>query len=456
MNNDLTKILGFNFSASEYALAAKTLLSRSEKKGMDNNIKKLEAIAESCRGVDERVPDKSITEQVFNRFCLAYKNPQKLSFSSRELRMLTYSMYRMTTLPMMNSFIYLLDHNWRDRFFNGLLYFMLSNWDDTDSKIMELVINLFQSRLDAYKGKRDKYLILKKNRRFLSQEGPELLGITLSQHDKGQTIACSLRTAPSVFFGLSRDKIDLQYYSRVIVAYFEKDGLSRLKLMEAALDEHNYGPTAKRLIPAIILNKSKSATPSQLEAIKTLAITEIGDPSIASKWTLSVGTEEEKENLREARRLLNEWIKRKFISIFFEKCVRDPRRKKYWIEHVDLISDFDIFCTRRTRSVLMQDDRISKLVSQKVSLLNDGSDNELSALGMTIGNYYFVEFSESGSGSIYIYRGKVKNPSYFYQLKRPHLPTIQSFMIDKDEGKLPHLSDWEKTLNQWFRNHGLL
>lgn len=456
MNNELAKILGFNFSAGDYALAAKTLLSRSEKKGIDDNIKRLEAIAESCRGFEERVPDKSITDQVFNRFRLAYKNPQKLSLSSMELRMLTYSMYRMNTLPMMNSFIYLLNNNWRDRFFNGLLYFLLSNWDDTDSKIIELVINLFQSRLDSYKGKRDKYLILKKNRRFLSQEGPELLGITLSQRDKGQTIACSLRTAPSVFFGLSRDKIDLQYYSRVIVAYFEKDGLSRLKLMEAVLDEHNYAPTAKRLIPAIILNKSKSATPSQMEAIKTLAITEIGDPSIASKWTLSVGTEEEKENLREARRLLNEWIKRKFISIFFEKCVRDPRRKKYWIDHVDMIRDFDIFCTNRTRAVLMQDERISKLVSQKVTLLNDGSDSELSALGMEIGNYYLVEFSESGSGSIYIYRGKVKSASYFYQLKRPHLPTIQSFMIDKDEGKLPHLSDWEKTLNQWFRNHGLL
>lgn len=91
-----------------------------------------------------------------------------------------------------------------------------------------------------------------------------------------------------------------------------------------------------------------------------------------------------------------------------------------------------------------------------MTLLNDGSDTELSALGMTIGNYYIVEFSESGSGSIYIYRGKVKSISYFYQLKRTHLPTIQSFMIDKDEGKLPHLSDWEKTLNQWFRNHGLL
>lgn len=456
MNNDLTKILGFNFSASDYALAAKTLLSRSEKKGMDNNIKKLEAIAESCRGVDERVPDKSITEQVFNRFRLAYRSPQKLSFSSRELRMLTYSMYRMNTLPMMNSFVYLLDNNWRDRFFNGLLYFMLSNWDDTDPKIMEVVLNLVQNRLDSYQGKRDKYLILKKNRRFLTQEGPELLGITLSQHDKGQTVACSLRTAPSVFFGLSRDKIDLQYYSRVIVAYFEKDGLSRLKLMETVLDEHNYGPTAKRLIPAIILNKSKSATSSQMESIKALAITEIGDPSIASKWTLSVGTAEEKENLKEARRLLNEWIKRKFISIFFEKCVRDPRRKKYWIDHVDMITDFDIFCTKRTRAVLMQDERISKLVSQKVTLLNDGSDTELSALGMTIGNYYIVEFSESGSGSIYIYRGKVKSISYFYQLKRTHLPTIQSFMIDKDEGKLPHLSDWEKTLNQWFRNHGLL
>lgn len=60
MNNELAKILGFNFSASDYALAAKTLLSRSEKKGIDDNIKRLEAIAERCRGIEERIPAKTL------------------------------------------------------------------------------------------------------------------------------------------------------------------------------------------------------------------------------------------------------------------------------------------------------------------------------------------------------------------------------------------------------------
>jgi hypothetical protein len=209
-------------------------------------------------------------------------------------------------------------------------------------------------------------------------------------------------------------------------------------------------------IPSLILQENKNASEDQKEAIKTLAVNEIGDPSISSKWVLDVGTREEKENLKNARKILDDWIKRKFIAIFFEKCVQDLRRKKFWMNHVDMITDFDIFCTRNTKSYLSQDKRISKLVENKVKILNDSPNSELSALGMQIGKYYFVEFSEHGSGSIYIYRQKVKNPSYFYQLKRPHLPTIQSFMIENDEGKLPHLQDWEKTLTQWFRNHGLL
>ena len=187
-----------------------------------------------------------------------------------------------------------------------------------------------------------------------------------------------------------------------------------------------------------------------------MAVSEIGDPSEKYHWKLSIGTSEEQDNLEQARQILEQWIKRKFISIFFEKCVQDPRRKKFWLNHTDMISDLDIYSTPRTKSMLLQDSRISKLVERKVIVLNDKVDSAISALGMSIDKYYFIEFSESGSGSIYIYREKIKNPLYFYQLKRPHLPTIQSFMIDKDEGKLPHLSDWEKTLTQWFRNHGML
>ena len=457
MNNQAAKtILGFNFSANEFVLGAKSLSPFFDKRKFEVRIQDLERIAASCLKSEEPIPNKEQTDQIFSRFRQLYRFPQKANFSSHELRILIYAMYRINNIAQMRSLLYLLNRNWRNRYFNGLLNYILSNWDDADADSMRLVLELFKKRLATYDGKRDKYLILKKNSRFFSPEGPELLGITLRQQDKGQKKACSLRTISSLIFGMSRERLDMQYFSRVIVAYFEKNGLDRLALMEKILNEHNYSPTAKRLIPALVLNEDKRATESQKEAIKTLAVNEIGDPSVPSKWTLSVGTPEEKENLENAREILNEWIKRKFISIFFEKCVQDERRKKFWMEHADMISDFDVFSTKTTKSLLLQDRRIAKLVNGKVKTLNDSPNSALSALGMQIGNYYFVEFSEQGSGSIYIYKQKIKNPSYFYQLKRPHLTTIQSFMLDSDEGKLPHLRDWEKTLTQWFRNHGLL
>lgn len=455
-NNQLSNILGFKFSASDYTLAAELLLNVSEKKAWEKCILDLEHIANSCVVKDETIPDKLESEQVYARFSRLYKTPLRADFSSRELRMLTYSMYHIKTVPMIKALVSLLDQRWRDRFFNGLLYYTLSNWDDTADNVMELVLELIRKHLKAYKGKRDKYLILKNNMRFLSPEGPELLGLTLRQKDKGQKTACSLNNISSLVFGMSKDRLDMQFYSRVIVAYFEKDALAKLDMMERILREHNYAPTAKRLLPAIILNDSKNAREKEKEIIKTLAVSEIGDPSEKYHWKLSIGTSEEQDNLEQARQILEQWIKRKFISIFFEKCVQDPRRKKFWLNHTDMISDLDIYSTPRTKSMLLQDSRISKLVERKVIVLNDKVDSAISALGMSIDKYYFIEFSESGSGSIYIYREKIKNPLYFYQLKRPHLPTIQSFMIDKDEGKLPHLSDWEKTLTQWFRNHGML
>lgn len=455
-NSQLSHILDFQFSASDYTLAAKLLFNVSEKRAWEKCVQDLEQIANSCLVKDEPIPNKLESEQVYGRFIRLYKTPLRAYFSSRELRMLTYSMHHIKTVPMMKALVSLLDQHWRDRFFNGLLYYTLSNWDDTADNVMEPVLELMRKRLKAYQGKRDKYLILKNNMRFLTLEGPELLGLTLRQKDKGQKTACSLNHISSLVFGMSKDRLDMQFYSRVIVAYFEKDALAKLDIMERILKEHNYTPTAKRLLPSIILNDSKNAREKEKEAIKTLAVSEIGDPSERSHWKLSIGTSEEQDNLEQARQILEQWIKRKFISIFFEKCVQDPRRKKFWLDHTEMIGDFDIYSTPRTKSMLMQDSRISKLVERKVMVLNDKVVSNISALGMSIGKYYFIEFSESGSGSIYIYREKIKSPLYFYQLKRPHLPTIQSFMIDKDEGKLPHLSDWEKTLTQWFKNQGLL
>jgi hypothetical protein len=249
MNNQAAKrVLGFNFSATEYTLSAKSIFSFSNKIKFEENIKDLEHIAESCLKSDEPIPKKEQSDKIYFRFCQIYKYPQKANFSSRELRILIYTMYRFNNISQIRSLLYLIDKNWRDRYFNGLLYYALSNWDDVNNETMQLVLELFRKKLNAYHGKRDKYLILKKNSRFLSLDGPELLGITLRRQDKGQKTVCSLRTISSLFFGMSRERLDMQYFSKVIVTYFEKDWWLRMDLMEEILKDHNYGPTAKRLI----------------------------------------------------------------------------------------------------------------------------------------------------------------------------------------------------------------
>ena len=36
----------------------------------------------------------------------------------------------------------LLDANWKNRFFNGLLFYLLTNWDSVDNKNLQVMKNL--------------------------------------------------------------------------------------------------------------------------------------------------------------------------------------------------------------------------------------------------------------------------------------------------------------------------
>lgn len=453
--SELTTILKISFDPRTFVLGAKDILSQKEKTNIEKNIDRLKEVSSIGLSNDEPIPDEYLSDKVYARFQYCCSHPGKDVFSSRELRMLIYSMYRIKRSTMMNKLVKMLDENWRNKFFNGLLVYILSNFDTTNEEIMAPVLSLMQKQLKAYKGKRDKYLLMKRNLRFFQLHGPEMLGITLRRQDAGQKKNCSLRNMSSMIFGMSSNRIDYEYYSRTIVAYFEKDALSKLNLMEEILKAHNYDATPKRLIPSLIINENKKGTAEQIDTIKTLAVGMIGDPAIKSKWSLSTGSAEEKENIEEARKIMNGWIKRKIITLFFEKCVHEPTRKKFWLDHVNLIRSFRIYCTIESKAVLMQDSRMANYLESITTVLRDKKTVDMYALGMSIGKYYMIEFSDIGSLHIYP-ENSIKGPLYFWQLKKLHIPVIQSFMLDFDEGKLPHVKGWEKTFNTWLHKHHLL
>lgn len=458
MSNSIYDIMGFYFDPKTYTLGAKTAISSAQQNTIDNATSRQRTIARHCAAAEEKQPNQSTLDAAYRKFKSGYTRLNVEEYSSREVRALIYCLHKFENGAMVSAFTKVLDKQWRNRFLNGLLFFLLSYWDVTEKARLQAIIDVLQSKLSAYNGKRDKYLLLKQNARFLTLNGAELLGMTLRKLDAGQTKSCSIFSASSVYFGLSSNNIEFQYYSKVITSYFGRDAIEKLDLLREVLDRHNYDVTPKRIIPAMIIQNKDGVNEARQEYIRSIAVGMIGNPELASKWTMRNGTPEEKSNLEEARHVLNEWLKRKFISIFFEKCMHEPSRKKYWLDHIDIIGDLDIWTTPITMSLLMQDERIADMLDTKVKVLNNEKGSK-SALIMTVGNYFFIEFSDVGC--LYIYKRNspygltIASRRFFYfdEIKRMKVETIQSFYVEKQEGKITHNAGWEITLEKWMKRH---
>ena len=459
MSNSIYDIIGFYFDPKMYTLGAKTAISSAQQNTIDNATSRQCTIARQCATAEEKQPNQSTLDAAYRKFKSGYTRLNVEEYSSREVRALIYCLHKFENGAMVSAFTKVLDKQWRNRFLNGLLFFLLSYWDVTEKARLQAIIDVFQSKLSVYNGKRDKYLLLKQNARFLTLNGAELLGMTLRKLDVGQTKSCSIFSASSVYFGLSSNNIEFQYYSKVISSYFGRDAIEKLDMLKEVLNRHNYDATPKRIIPAMIIQNKDAVNEAKQEYIRSIAVGMIGNPELSSKWSLRNGTTEENSNLKEARQILNEWLKRKFISIFFEKCMHEPSRQKYWLKHIDIIGDLEIWTTSFTMSLLMQDKRIADMLNTKVKVLNNEKNVDKSALIMTVGNYFFIEFSDAGC--LYIFRkdsiyGKTIASNrflYFDEIKRMRVETIQSFYVEKQEGKITHNTGWESTLEKWMTRH---
>lgn len=458
MGNSIYDIVGFYFDSKTFILGAKSAISSAQQNTIDNATSRQRTIARHCAAAEEKLPDQSTIDSAYRKFKRGYTRLDVEEYSSREIRALIYCIHKFENDTMVSVFAKLLDKQWRDRFLNGLLYFLLSYWDISEKARLQVIIDLFQRKLGMYNGKRDKYLLLKQHARFLTLNGAELLGMTLRKMDVGQTKSCSIFSASSVFFGLSSNNIEFQYYSKVISSYFGRDAIEKLDMLKEVLDRHNYDATPKRIIPAMIIQNKDGVNEARQEYIRSIAVGMIGNPELQSKWTMRNGTPEEKSNLEEARQILNEWLKRKFISIFFEKCMHEPSRKKYWLDNIDIIEDIEIWTTPYKMSHLMQDKRIADMLETKVNVLNNEKGDK-SVLIMSVGNFFFIEFSDVGC--LYIFRKNspygltIASNRFFYfdEIKRMKVETIQSFYVEKQEGKIDHHKGWENTLEKWMERH---
>ncbi|MFH1097655.1 MAG: EH signature domain-containing protein [Candidatus Desantisbacteria bacterium] len=221
------------------------------------------------------------------------------------------------------------------------------------------------------------------------------------------------------------------------------------------------------MISKLIIQAKQNNFTQYQQDVKLFAFKMVGDPGIVSKWApFENATESEIYNLTQARLILNEWITKEFISVFFEKCINDERRKQFWLNMSPHISAFKVFGPSNIWQTLRMDKRISDFVDARFQRTQ--SNIQVAAFMMQIGEYKLIEFSDQGY-AFYAYKNdNPKAPSWdgrynsVGELRDGILPMLVHRQGDNvtdtnPEGRLPHNNsgdiNWERVFAYWIQEN---
>jgi len=463
-------ILQFHFSPTTFQQSAQKIIPITLASLNDHRIDKLQKITEEVGANSFSFSGENLIPQVFRKFKNSINN-NNISFERRELRTLTYSLNysEQNLLPIFSNeyelkhALTLLDLNWRDSFLVGLIDCYLRSWETKFQKSLVQLEQFIANKLENYSGNRSTLISFKNNKRYFnSKNGDLILGDTIAKLNIPIQEATRILGVPESWF-------DYPYFSKVIVTYYErnKNRISdEIDNLNEVLLTHNSSITNKRLISKIIIQANQPQFATVQDQIKKIAFTQIGDPSNVSNWTaFENATEIERREIIEARNILDEWIAKQFIDIFFRVCLNDDRRKKFWLKVASKNRvSFKVYGPTRTKNILKRDGRIVEYLEGRFQAVS--SNRDVSAFIIYIGDYMLIEFSDAGY-AFYAYKLSGNNkPNLNYRLESvdelrngsmPMLVYRSGYSINDTnrEGRLTHNDgdlSWEQVFEYWFKN----
>lgn len=376
-------ILQFRFPSSTFKQSAEKVIPQSLKALLDIRIDKLQKINDSIVSNPFPIVPAVLIPQIFRKFKSSIKTTNIL-FDRRELRTLTYSLsYSENNLQTIFSTenelkiaLEAIESNWRDSFLSGLIDCLLSNWETKHQKSLEQLEQFITKQLDNYTGNRTTLNSFKSNKRYFNtKNGDLILGDTIAKLNSPIQEATKILGVPESWFSYS-------YFSRVIVTYYERNKanfLNEIDNLNEVLLKNNSSITSKRLVSKMIIQANQPAFSTLQDRLKKIAFTQIGDPSNISNWTaFENATEAERIEILEARNILDEWIAKQFIDIFFRVCINDERRKRFWLKVASKNRlSFKVYGPIHTKSILKRDERIAEYVDERFE--NVSSKRDVSA-----------------------------------------------------------------------------
>lgn len=461
---NMNDILEFHFLPSALQQAAQKIIPTSLTQLNEIRIDKLKKITEQVGAASFNFNGNNLIPQVFKKFKSSIQT-NNTGFDRRELRTLTYSLsYSETELSAIfnnekeiNYALQLLSSNWRDSFLIGIIDCYLKNWETENRTSLNTLADFIGEKLTAYNGNRNTINAFKKNLKYFDLKNGDLVfGNELALNN------VSIKEAPKIL-SLPESWFLYPYFSKVLVAYYDKkqnDLINLIDDFENALDFHKNSNTNKRIVSKFIIQANKPEYSALQGKVKHLAFKFIGDPENKSVWAdFNNATEKEKSDLINARKILNEWITRQFINVFFNVCINDERRKRFWLKYAPQISSFKVYGPGFTKTLLKRDERIAEYLEARFTTVY--SNRDVSAFILYIGDYMIIEFSNEGFACCAYKMSSPNRPTLnsrlnsVEDLRNSSLPlAIQSdanYYYTSEEGRLFHNSNWEHKFNHWLK-----
>lgn len=465
------KSAGFHFSFEALETAASELISSDMLLELQERKEMLSTIIDQ-HVEREMQPDRNI-RIAFLKFKAAYRNGDlDEALSDRTLmRRLSYCpAFYYDGYPLIledkgeiTALLNYLDRNWRDAYIIGLFSSMIQCWECENREALNVLRNFILRKIKDYKGNRHSILRLQQHIRFYEKDsGAFELGHELFSNGIGPLLAPE-------YLGLPRRWLEYEYFSQIISVYFEKgeeNRETRYHQIFKILQIHPSKATAKRILSRMILELHENPDDQLREEVKRLAFERIGDPAFEAFWMPpTTFSEEEKLVTEEARMILNGWITAQFISVFFEVCITDERRKNFWLNYSKSITHFRVIGSNGMLQELRRDPRVANFLETRFQVLG-GRTAAKSAIMMRMNKYTLIEFSDTGF-AFYAYRQDNPHcPSFnavytgLEELRDASMPIISisdGILLDEstDEGRLRHANQWESPFRQFLEKHVL-
>jgi hypothetical protein len=462
----INEILQYNFSYSSFKQSAEKIIPIRLSSLIELKINKLEQISQEVGLGAFTFSGKNLIPQIFKKFKSSLSD-SNIRFEPKELRTLSYSLAHseqgLTSIlsndKELDIALGYLASNWKDTYLFGLIDCLLQNWEATNDLSLVLLEYFITSKLEGYEGGRNTLISFKANKKYFNtNNGDLILGDTLAKLNIPLGDACK-------FLGVPTSWNSYPYFSKVIVTYYERNKNKISEVLNNLVDFlviHNKDKTYKRLISKLIIQANQPEFVNIQDDIKVLAFNYIGDPNNNSNWLpLDNFSTRECEELLQSKNILNEWLTRQFINVFFNECINDERRKKFWLKYVTNITSFKVYGSSITKAILKNNESIAEFLDARFEVVS--SNVNLSAFLLFIDNHMIIEFSNDGYACCAYKIGSKNAPDLNRHLNS--IDSLRNSSLDlaiqtssnyyynlSEEGRLLHNADWEHKFNYWLKS----